>query len=49
MPVDPVILYERIVEVESWKYPLCGGTAYQYQGDELLLEWLKAVHWSDEG
>jgi FMN phosphatase YigB (HAD superfamily) len=36
-------------EEEPALFRACGGTAYQYQGDELLLEWLKAVHWSDEG
>lgn len=35
-------------ESEPASFRTCGGTAYQYQGDELFLGWLKAVHWSDQ-
>jgi len=35
-------------EEEPALFTACGGTACQYQGDELLLEWLETVHWSHQ-
>ncbi len=34
-------------ESEPAKFRASGGTAYQYQGDELFLDWLKTIPWSD--
>jgi hypothetical protein len=35
-------------ETEPAKFRALGGLAHQYQNDELFLDWLEAVHWSDQ-
>ena len=35
-------------ESEPAMFRACGGSAYQYQSDEVFLDWLKAVRWSDQ-
>jgi len=35
-------------ETEPAKFRELGGLAYQYQNDDLFLDWLEAVHWSEQ-
>ena len=35
-------------ETESAMFRALGGYACQYQNDKLFLDWLEAVHWSDQ-